>query len=85
MIIWDHEKNAKLQLERNISFEQIADLIIDNKVLDILEHPRRKNQNIFVIDIDHYIYAVPFLLDEQDNIILKTAFPSRKLMKKYRG
>ena len=85
MIIWDHEKNAKLQLERNISFEQIADLIMENKVLDILEHPRRKNQNIFVIDIDHYIYAVPFLLDDQENIILKTAFPSRKLMKKYRG
>jgi uncharacterized DUF497 family protein len=85
MIIWDHEKNAKLQLERNISFEQIADLIMENKVLDILEHPRRKNQNIFVIDIDHYIYAVLFLLDDQDNIILKTAFPSRKLMKKYRG
>jgi uncharacterized DUF497 family protein len=85
MIIWDPAKNAKLQLERNISFEQIADLVMENKYLDILEHPRRKNQNIFVIDINHYIYAVPFLIDAQDNIILKTAFPSRKLMKKYRG
>lgn len=85
MIIGDPAKNAKLQLERNISFEQIADLVMENKYLDILEHPRRKNQNIFVIDINHYIYAVPFLIDAQDNIILKTAFPSRKLTKKYRG
>jgi hypothetical protein len=85
MIIWDENKNLKLKLERNISFEQIADIILAEKYIDILEHPGRVNQFIFVIELSEYIYAVPFITDTDDNIILKTAFPSRKLQKKYRG
>jgi len=38
---------------------------------------------LFVIKFNEYIWAVPFLLDEKNNIILKTAYPSRKLQKKY--
>jgi len=85
MIIWDENKNTKLKLERDISFEQISDIILEKKYVDILEHPKRKNQNIFVLEIHEYIYAVPFIIDAKQNIILKTAFPSRKLNKKYRG
>ena len=85
MIIWDENKNTRLKLERNISFEQISDLILAGKYIEILEHPKRENQLIFVIVINDYIYAVPFLVDEDDNLVLKTAFPSRKLTKKYRG
>ncbi|MCF7916875.1 MAG: BrnT family toxin, partial [Candidatus Omnitrophica bacterium] len=60
MIVWDEKKNIKLQIERNISFEEIADTILCKQYLDILEHPTKKNQNIFVIELDKYIYAVPF-------------------------
>ena len=85
MIIWDRKKSIKLKLERNINFEQIAEMILEEQFIDILEHTKRKNQKIFVIEINNYIHAVPFIIDETDNIVLKTAYPSRKLHKKYRG
>ena len=83
MIIWDDDKNQKLQSERNISFEEIAEIILRKEYLEILENPSRSNQQIFVVKINNYIYSVPFIIDEQSNIILKTVFPSRKLHKKY--
>ena len=30
-IIWDKKKNEKLMLERNISFDEISQMIIDGK------------------------------------------------------
>jgi len=85
MIIWDENKNTKLKLERNISFEQISEYILSENIVDIIDHPKRHNQSLFVLEIDDYIHAVPFVIDNNENIILKTVFPSRKLHKKYRG
>ncbi len=85
MIIWDDEKNQKLQLERAISFEQISEIILRKEYLDILENPSRPNQQIFIVELNDYIHSVPFIIDDQSNIILKTAYPSRKLNKKYKG
>ncbi len=85
MIIWDDDKNQKLQNERNISFEEISEIILRKEYLDILENPSRPNQQIFVVKINNYNYSVPFVIDEQSNIILKTAFPSRKLHQRYMG
>lgn len=85
MIIWDEDKNLKLQIERKISFEAIADIILRNDYIDILENKSKDNQQVFVIEFNGYAYAVPFIIDEKDNIILKTAYPSRKLHKKYMG
>ncbi|MCK5069674.1 MAG: toxin [Desulfocapsa sp.] len=85
MIIWDDEKNQKLQIERDISFEQISEIILRKGYLDILENPSRSNQQIFVIKLNDYVYSVPFVIDAQSNIVLKTAYPSRKLNKKYTG
>ena len=84
MIIWDEEKNIRLKLEKNISFEHISSIILEDDYIDILEHPQRQNQQIFDVEINDYIYAVPFIIDENENIILKTTFPSRKLYKKYK-
>lgn len=83
MIYWDEEKNIKLMMERNISFNEIAEIIIQKEYLDILGKPNEKDQLIFIINLQDYIYAVPFIIDENDNIILKTAFPSRKFNKIY--
>ncbi len=85
MVIWDDEKNIKLQVERGISFDEISEIILRKEYLDILDNPSRPSQQIFVIKLNDYIYSVPFVIDKQSNIILKTAFPSRKLNKKYRG
>ena len=82
-IIWDNEKNSKLKKERNISFEEIESLILAKKYIEILKHPKRIGQRVFVLPIKGYIHAVPFVLDDDNNIILKTAFPSRKFHKIY--
>ncbi|OIP51199.1 MAG: hypothetical protein AUK28_00640 [Desulfobacterales bacterium CG2_30_60_27] len=60
-------------------------IILRKEYLDILENKARPDQQIFVIKLNNYIYAVPFVMDVQKNIILKTVFPSRKLYKKYIG
>jgi len=85
MIIWDDEKNQKLQIERDISFDQISEIILRKEYLDILENISRQNQQIFVVKLNNYTYSVPFIIDDQSNIVLKTAYPSRKLHKKYTG
>jgi uncharacterized DUF497 family protein len=84
-IIWDKDKNDLLMLTRNISFEEICEKIINKEYIDIIENPVRKKQQYFIMSINDYIWLVPFITDEDDNIILKTAFPSRKFNKKYGG
>jgi uncharacterized DUF497 family protein len=82
-IIWDESKNQNLKLSRGISFEIFADIILNNKYLDILENPAREDQMIFITSYKNYTYVVPFVLDEEENIVLKTVFPSRKFHKLY--
>lgn len=84
-IIWDEEKNLWLQLNRDSSFEIIADKILNKQYIEILENPTREDQLYFVMEINDYTWVVPFLINEKDEIVLKTAFPSRKYHKKYRG
>jgi len=84
-IIWDKKKNEKLMLERNITFDEISQMIIDGKYLDIIENPVREGQMYFVMDMQEYTWIVPFLIDKEDNIVLKTAFQSRKYHRKYKG
>ena len=84
MIIWDEKKNIKLKIERNISFEEISEIILNESYLDILDHPTRSNQSIFIVEINNYIYSIPFIIDNDSNIVLKTAYPSRKLQKRYK-
>lgn len=83
MIFWDEDKNNKLIAERSISFEKISEIILSGGYLDILENPNREDQMIFIVRLKEHIYVVPFIIDEDENIILKTAYPSRKFNKKY--
>ena len=46
----------------------------------------RPNQQVLVMKIDGYFWAVPFVLEEDgQTLFLKTAYPSRKLHKRYGG
>ncbi len=85
MIVWDEEKNKKLILERDISFEEISEIILNENYIDILENKSRDEQKIFIIEMKKYIYVVPFVIDKNENIILKTAYPSRSFNKLYGG
>jgi hypothetical protein len=84
-VIWDEAKNHKLMTDRGISFEIFADLIINKKYIDILENPAHPSQMIFICSYNCYTYIVPFVIDKNQNIVLKTAYPSRKFHKLYGG
>jgi len=84
-IIWDEKKNQQLISERGLSFEEVASCILRNEIVDILKNPARNSQFYFVIKLREYIHLVPFLVNENEEIILKTVFPSRKFHRKYEG
>jgi uncharacterized DUF497 family protein len=82
---WNEEKNELLKEERLVSFEDVVFYIDQGFLLDALEHPNQekyKGQKIFVVQMDDYVYLVPFLEDERE-IFLKTIIPSRRATKKY--
>ncbi len=79
---WNSEKNEILKRERGITFEEIAYLIESGQILGIEENPGRSNQKLYIFEIDSYAIVVPFVEDETE-IFLKTAFPSRKYAKIY--
>lgn len=79
---WNSEKNELLKQERGICFEEIAYLIESGLVVGIEENPGYPNQKMYVLEIDNYAIIVPSV-ENDDEIFLKTAFPSRKYTKKY--
>ncbi len=81
---WDVEKNEKLIRDRGLSFEMVAKAIEDGKLLDVTDHPTRKNQQIIVVKIKDYAVLVPFV-ETEEYVFFKTAYPSRKFTKHYLG
>ena len=84
-ILWDAEKNEWLKHNRGISFEEIADSILEKQYHEIIANPARPEQMCFIMTFKKYTWAVPFVLDEERRIILKTAFMSIKFHKRYRN
>jgi uncharacterized DUF497 family protein len=84
---WNNEKNEELLKDRGISFEEVVFSIMHDGLLDIIEHPNKSKypyQKIFIVDIDNYVYIVPFVEDDEV-VFLKTIIPSRKMTKQYLG
>lgn len=84
---WNAEKNQQLIEERGISFEDVIFFLQSDGLLDDLEHPNKAKypgQRVFVVNIDGYVYLVPYVEDE-DVIFLKTVIPSRKATRQYLG
>ena len=84
---WNAEKNQLLLRERCISFERIVFEISTGNELDVLQHPNQEKypgQRISMVQVDDYVYAVPFIETETE-IFLKTLIPSRKATRQYRS
>jgi uncharacterized DUF497 family protein len=82
---WSTDKNERLKEQRDITFEEIVFHILHDGLLDVLEHPNKEqypDQRIFVVDVEGYVYLVPFV-ETEESIFLKTIIPSRKMTKKY--
>jgi hypothetical protein len=82
---WSEEKNELLKAERQVSIEDVVFYIEQGFLLDVLEHPNQekyKGQRMFVVQIEDYVYLVPFIEDDH-NVFLKTITPSRKATRNY--
>ncbi len=80
------EKNKQLIAERQISFEEIIVALHNNQLIDVIRHPNQQkypNQQVFVVEVKNYIYLVPFVLEQDNSVFLKTVFASRKAVKQY--
>jgi len=78
--IYDFEKNRKLKETRGIGFDEVIFAIDNGHLLKISPHhnsSKYPNQSIMVVEINQYIYLVPFVKDGNKRI-LKTIYPSRK-------
>ena len=83
---WNAEKNQQLAEQRGISFERVVAEIEQGGLVDVLEHPNQERypgQLIYAVDIEDYIYLVPFVTEADGTRFLKTIIPSRKATRDY--
>jgi len=78
---WNSEKNEILKQERGISFDEIAYLIESGQIIGIEENPGYPHQKMYVLEIENDAILVPYIENDTE-IFLKTAFPSRKYTKR---
>jgi len=85
-IQWDPNKSALIQNnpDRGISLEMVAELIQNGIYVDIIVRNHYPDQRAFIVPIDDQIWCVPFREDDH-SIYLITAWPDRKLRRKYHG
>jgi uncharacterized DUF497 family protein len=84
-IRYSKEKDLLLKKERNVSFQDIKKAFDENRIVAIVKNPnntRYRNQKMFLVTIDNYIYVVPFV-EDADHLFLKTIYPSKKYTKRY--
>lgn len=84
---WNGQKNELLRHEKGVAFEEVIFSIMHDELLDTIEHPnsdKYSNQKIFIVNIENYIFLVPFV-ESEESIFLNTIIPSRKMTKKYLG
>ena len=84
-VTWNSEKAALIRADKargNVGFEECAIAIEQNDILAQLPNPNFSNQQVLVLKIYNYAYAVPFV-ETEDEIFLKTVFPSRKYAAQY--
>jgi hypothetical protein len=79
-IRWNLIKNEQLKQTRGVSFK---DIINGGKIIDLIGHPKRSNQQIMLILYKKYIWVVPFI-EEKECYFLKTLYPSRKITRLHR-
>ncbi len=82
---WNETKNQWLKTNRNVCFEEVFIAIQQGKLLDVLPHhnpEKYPNQKLFIVNIQNYVYYVPFV-EDGESIFLKNIIPSRKYQKKY--
>lgn len=83
---YGHEKNATLLADRGVGFEEMIEEIANGNIVTITSHhnqERYPNQKILHVKCLGQIYLVPYVMEENGTISLKTLYPSRKATKSH--
>ena len=78
-IKWSEQKDLLLQETRNISFEEVAKEILKGDFVGPEKNPVHENQSRVIVRINGYPIVVPFVIEENGDWFLKTAYPCRKM------
>jgi hypothetical protein len=77
-------KNQLLIGERHISFEEIVAALDNGQLLDIVDQPnpnKYPNQKMYVVQLNNYVYLVPFVEKNEKTVFLKTIFLAVRLQR----
>jgi len=83
---YNNDKNVQLLAERGLGFEEIIKEIVNGNLLKITQHHNKKsypNQKIFHVRCLDKVYLVPYIIEKNGTIFLKTLYPSRKATKAF--
>jgi hypothetical protein len=75
------EKNTWLKERRGIAFEEIEGSLMEGEYLDIIDTLVREGQQFFIMSMHDYTWVVRFVVSDDERVVLKTAFRSRKCHK----
>lgn len=79
-------KNAQLIEERNISFEEIIEAIMDGKTLTLKPHHNQtqySHQELIYVYLKEQVFIVPCVKEDENTFFLKTIYPSSKIRDLY--
>jgi hypothetical protein len=76
-IRWNQLKSERLKKTRGASFEDI----LTGNLIGVKKHVKKSHQNIMLFEYNRYIWLVPYVVENNGNIFLKTLYPSRKYTK----
>ena len=73
--LWSHEINAQLLANRGLCCEAVVAAIEAGDLSDVLEHPnpdRYPSQRVLEVQIGESVVLVPFVVDGEGALFLKT-------------
>ena len=83
---WNEEKNQLLIRQRGVSFNDVVAYVESRSEVETYDHPNQRRyprQRIYIVDIDDYLFVVPFVLQEDGTAFLKTIYPSNRARRYY--
>ncbi|MDE1170885.1 MAG: BrnT family toxin [Verrucomicrobium sp.] len=79
---WDEDKSAKVKAERGASFEDIATALHEGGFIDLIDNPARTGQSFLIVRCKGDVWAA--VIEWRGKVArIVTAYPSRKMRKKY--
>ncbi|MEM0900061.1 MAG: DUF4258 domain-containing protein [Pseudomonadota bacterium] len=80
---WSEQKAELLKAERGLSFEDIVEALGNGRLIADIQNPKERfaHQRMFIVDLGKHPIVIPYIIEEDGTLFLKTAYPDRKLSK----